>query len=74
MEEKFICKIASPEEMDRKWDYEIESNPSDRDNWITWKAEAISSRLSVVSLPYHHLRGNSLHPAGSASGLQGCDG
>ncbi len=53
MEEKFICKIASPEEMDRKWDYEIESNPSDRDNWITWKAEAISSRLSGVSLPYY---------------------
>ena len=53
MEEKFICKIASPEEMDRKWDYEIESNPSDRDNWITWKAEAISGRLSGVSLPYY---------------------
>ena len=42
MEEKFICKIASPEEMDRKWDYEIENNSDDRDNWITWKAEAIS--------------------------------
>ena len=53
MEEKFICKIASPEEMDRKWDYEIENNSDDRDNWITWKAEAISGRLSGVSLPYY---------------------
>lgn len=53
MEEKFICKIASPEEMDRKWDYEIENNSDDRDNWITWKAEAISNCLSGASLPYY---------------------
>ena len=53
MEEKYICKIASPEEMNRKWDYEIEHNPSERENWVTWKAEAISRFGAGAILPYY---------------------
>ena len=53
MEEKYICKIASPEEMNRKWDYKIEHNPSERENWVTWKAEAISRFGAGAILPYY---------------------
>ena len=34
---QYICRIASPEDMERKWDYEISLNADDRENWIIWK-------------------------------------
>ena len=37
---KYVCKIASPEEMNQKWDYEISQHPGEK-NWIVWKDEAI---------------------------------
>lgn len=33
----YFCKIASFEEMNRKWDYEIEHHAHDKNNWIVWK-------------------------------------
>ena len=35
------------EEMERKWNAEIERNTEDRENWIVWKAMAIK-RAAVV--------------------------
>lgn len=30
----YICKIASIEEMNEKWDYEISKATKDKNNWI----------------------------------------
>lgn len=52
MDDRYICKIASPEEMEQKWDYEI-SVHSEKGNWIIWKDEAIESFRSGRSIPYY---------------------
>lgn len=36
---EYVCKIASLDEMEAKWNYEIENHKND-DNWIIWKNEA----------------------------------
>ncbi len=48
----FICKIASLEEMNQKWDYEIQQHPG-TENWIVWKGEAIEGFQSGRSIPYY---------------------
>ncbi len=50
--ENYICKIASPEEMEQKWDDEI-ARHSEKGNWIVWKAEAIGSARAGRSVPYY---------------------
>ena len=49
---KFICKIASIEEMHEKWDYEIQKN-SDDSAWPIWKEEAIAHAKSGQSIAYY---------------------
>ena len=49
---KYTCKIASPEEMNRKWDYEISQHPGEK-NWIVWKDEAIKGLRAGSSVPYY---------------------
>ncbi len=49
---EYICKIASLEEMNRKWDYEIGQHP-ESENWIVWKSEAIDSFRTGRSVPYY---------------------
>ena len=48
----YICKIASIEKMEQKWDYEI-SQHSEKRNWIVWKDEAIESARTGLSIPYY---------------------
>lgn len=48
----YICKIASPEEMEQKWDYEIGLH-QEKKNWIAWKSEAIESARTGRSIPYY---------------------
>ena len=48
----YICKIASMEEMEQKWDYEI-SLHSEKENWIAWKAEAMEGARTGRSIPYY---------------------
>lgn len=48
----YICKIASLQEMNDKWDYEIGIHPGE-ENWITWKAEAINNYRTGRSIPYY---------------------
>ena len=50
--EEYICKIASPEEMNQKWDYEIRQHP-ETENWIIWKGEAIEGFQTGRSIPYY---------------------
>ena len=52
MEERYVCRIASPEEMNRKWDYEIALHPGE-ENWTVWKGEAIESARTGRSIPYY---------------------
>ena len=35
-ENMFECRIASIEEINKKWDYEIKNHPNDL-RWVTWK-------------------------------------
>ncbi len=49
---RYICKIATIEEMNHKWDYEISQHPGEK-NWIVWKGEAIESARAGLSIPYY---------------------
>ena len=49
----YLCKIASLEEMNRKWDYEIEHNVHDRSNWIIWKQHSLENFRNGHTLPYY---------------------
>ena len=49
---RFICKIASIEEMHEKWDYEIQKNIDDS-AWPIWKEEAIVHAKSGQSIVYY---------------------
>ena len=50
--QRYACKIASLEEMNRKWDYEISQHPGEK-NWTVWKDEAIEGFRTGLSLPYY---------------------
>lgn len=52
MNDRYICKIPSIEEINQKWDYEIEHNTK-KENWIVWKKEAIEHFLTGQSIPYY---------------------
>lgn len=51
--ENYICKIATLDEMNTKWDYEIAHADEDRDNWILWKKSNTRHMLEGKSLPYY---------------------
>ncbi len=53
MKDKFICKIPTLEEMNIKWDYEIEQHHEDKSNWIIWKAKAIENFMKGNTIPYY---------------------
>ena len=41
MDDNYICKIATIDEMNKKWDYEISIATDDKENWIIWKRNNI---------------------------------
>lgn len=47
----YICKIASVDEMEAKWNYEIKKHKSS--NWKIWKAEAIERAKRGQSIAYY---------------------
>lgn len=49
----YICKIASFEEVNRKWDYEIEHNINDRKNWTVWKKDYLENFRKGFVIPYY---------------------
>ncbi len=53
MKDKFICKIPTLEEMNIKWDYEIEQHQEDKSNWIIWKVKAIENFMKGNTIPYY---------------------
>lgn len=60
MKDNYICKIPSLEEMNQKWDYEIEHNPDDRGNWIIWKKENIGRFQKGDIIPYYGILDGSI--------------
>ena len=50
---KYICKIASLEEMNTKWDYEIAHADEDKENWIIWKKSYIEHMQEGKAIPYY---------------------
>ena len=53
MDKIFICKIASPQEMKIKWDYEIAQSRKDKENWIVWKKQSIENYRQGYTIPYY---------------------
>lgn len=51
----YICKIASIDEMNTKWDYEIDNATDDKNNWITWKKDNIDRFQKGLIIPYYGL-------------------
>ena len=51
--DEYICKVANLDEMNLKWDYEIEHHLQDKENWITWKKENIARFLDGLIIPYY---------------------
>ena len=49
----YVCKIANIDDMNTKWDYEIENAIEDKDNWIIWKKEHIERFQKGLSIPYY---------------------
>lgn len=52
---KYVCKIATIEEMNRKWDYEINKAVDDKNNWIKWKKDNIERLQKGLIIPYYGL-------------------
>ncbi len=53
MAEQYLCKIASLEEMNTKWDYEIAHKDKGRENWVIWKKEQLEHFRHGWVLPYY---------------------
>ena len=51
----YVCKIATLDEMNRKWDYEINKAVDDKQNWIIWKKDNIERFQKGFILPYYGL-------------------
>lgn len=47
----YICKIATIDEMEQKWNYEIKKNKGP--NWKIWKAQAIERVENGQSIAYY---------------------
>lgn len=62
----YICKIPNEEEMNIKWDYEID-NATDKDNWIIWKEKAIKCFKYGAQIPYYGLLDNNIICEATAS-------
>lgn len=50
--DNYVCKIASLEEMNTKWNYEIEI-ANKKENWIIWKMENLKNMVDNKIIPYY---------------------
>ena len=49
----YVCKIASLEELEKKWQYEIDNATDDKSNWIKWQKQMIDRYNSGKIIPYY---------------------
>lgn len=55
---EYICKIATIDEMKRKWNYEIKKHKSP--NWRIWKTDAIERVKNNQSIVYYGILDNKI--------------
>lgn len=53
--DSYVCKIATLNEMNTKWDYEIDKATDDKENWIIWKKENMERYKKGFIIPYYGL-------------------
>lgn len=53
--ENYICKIASLEEVTSVFDFYIENDLDERENWIKWKENALDNVRNNRTINYHGL-------------------
>ena len=51
--QNYVCKIATAEEMNTKWDYEISKAKNDKNNWLIWKKQNINNFKNNKIIPYY---------------------
>lgn len=72
----YICKIATIDEMQTKWNYEIKKNKNP--NWKIWKTQAIERVINRQSIAYYGILNGKIICEATAmldkSAVQNCDG
>lgn len=53
MDKDYICKIPTYEEMNIKWNHEIEHHKEDKYNWMIWKTQNIENYKKGYIIPYY---------------------
>ena len=61
----YICKIATIDEMNKKWDYEISQHPNDS-TWTVWKEESISGVKKGKRICYYGILDGQIISEGTA--------
>ena len=51
--DNYICKIATVEEMNTRWNSMISNAGEDKDNWIVWKKQNINNFQKEKIIPYY---------------------
>ena len=68
----FVCKIATRDEILKRFDYEISINPSEKESWLTWKQEYMDmSEWKRISY-FWFLNGNVICEATAALSSDAC--
>ena len=61
----YICKIASLEEISRKWDYEIEKHKGDN-AWVVWKKDFVNGVKNKKRICYYGILDDCIISEGTA--------
>jgi len=64
--EEYVCKIATVDDMNIKWDYEIEHATDDKENWIIWKESSIKNMRNGSSIAYYGVLNDKIICEGTA--------
>ena len=62
----YICKIASIQEMNTKWEYEISHSENDKENWIIWKNKKNNEIYAHYGFTEYIKSGKEFYPDGTA--------
>ena len=63
--DEYICKIASIDEMNEKWDYKIGNHPNDN-SWLVWKEQFINGVKSGKRISYYGILKGKIIAEGTA--------
>ena len=63
--DKYVCKVATVDEMNNKWDYEINHATKNKENWIIWKKKNIERFQNGFIIPYYGILNENAHRADS---------